>query len=90
MCGVIQLCAALIFWNVVMMLEAAYFLTRWSLPYDQFEWNNIKQTLATMRLLQPYPQHLLRLLTDDPERIICANMEILLLTFDWDFPIVTE
>ncbi len=28
----IQLCAALIFWNVVMTLEAAYFLVRWTLP----------------------------------------------------------
>ncbi len=36
----IQLCAALIFWNIVMTLEATYFLTRWLLPFDQFDWNN--------------------------------------------------
>ncbi len=83
----IQLCAALIFWNVVTTLEAAYFLVRWTLPYDQFEWNNIKQTLATTRLLQPYDQHRL---VDDPERIMMTNMEIPLLIFNQDFPIVTE
>ncbi len=83
----ILLCAVLIFWNVVMKLEAAYFLVRWLLPYDRFDWNNIKQTLAATRLLQPYNQHHL---ADDPERILMANMEIPPLIFDQDFPIVTE
>ncbi len=69
------------------MLEAAYFLTGWLLPWDRLEWNNIKQTLATTRLPQPYADHLL---ADDSERIICAHMEIPLLAFDQDFPIVTE
>ncbi len=69
------------------MLEAAYFLTRWLLPFDLFDCNNIKQTLVTMRLPQAYDQHRL---ADDPEMIIMANMEIPLVIFDQDFPIVTE
>ncbi len=83
----IQLCAALIFWNVVTTLEATYFLTRWLLPFGRLEWNNIKQTLAATRLPQPYAEHLLG---DGSERIICAHMQILTLTFDQDFPIVTK
>ncbi len=43
--------------------------------------------LATTRLLQPYDQHHL---ADDRERIIMANMEIPLLIFDQDYPIVIE
>ncbi len=83
----IQLCAALLFWNVVRMLEAAYFLTRWLLPFDRLDWNNIKQMLANTRLLQAFDQHCL---ADDPEMIIMANMEIPLLIFDHDFPIEME
>ncbi len=83
----IQLCAALIYWNVVTMLEAAYFLTRWLLPWGRLEWNNIKQMLATTRLPQPYDEHLLG---DGSDRISCMNMEILMLDFDQDFPIVTD
>ncbi len=83
----IQLCAALIFWNVVTMLEAAYFLTRWLLPFDRLDWNNIKQTLAATRLLQAYDQYRM---AEDPERIMMANMEIPPVIFNQDFPIVTE
>ncbi len=72
---------------MVKTLEAAYLLTRWTLPFDRLDWNNIKQTLAAMRLPQPFDQHHL---VDDPERIIMVNMEIPLLIFDQDFPIVTE
>ncbi len=83
----IQLCAALIFWNVVTTLEAAYFLTRWLLPFGRLEWNNIKQTLATTKLLQPYTEHLP---ADDSGRIICTHMQIPTLDFDQDLPIVTD
>ncbi len=83
----IQLCAALIFWNVVTTLEAAYFLTRWLLPFNRLDWNNIKQTLAATRLPQPFDQHCL---VEDPEMVIMGNMEIPPVIFDQDFPIVTE
>ncbi len=83
----IQLCAALIFWNMVTMLEATYFLTRWLLPFDQLDWNNIKQTLAATGLPQACDQHRL---VDDPEMIITGNMEIPPVIFDQDFSIVTE
>ncbi len=42
-----QMCAVLIYWHLVETLEAAFFLTRWLLPWDRMEWNNIKQMLAT-------------------------------------------
>ncbi len=35
-----QMCAVLIYWHVVETLEAAFFLTRWLLPWDQMEWNH--------------------------------------------------
>ncbi len=83
----IQLCAALIYWNVVTTLEAAYFLTRWLLPWGRMEWNNIKQILATMQLPQPYAAHRV---TDGSGTISCDQLEIPDLDFDQDFPITTE
>ncbi len=83
----IQLCAALIFWNVVTTLESTHFLTRWLLSFNRLDWNNIKQMLAATRLLQAYNQHHL---ADDPEMIITGNMEIPPVSFDQDYPIVTE
>ncbi len=83
----IQLCAALIYWNVVTTLEAAYFLTRWLLPWGRMEWNNIKQILATTQLPQPYDAHLG---TDDLGATNCAQLQIPPLDFDQDFPITTD
>ncbi len=83
----IQLCAALIYWNVVMTLEAAYFLTRWLLPWGRMDWNNIKQILATTQLPQPYAAHHGM---DGSEAISCDPLQIPTLGFDQDFPITTD
>ncbi len=40
-----------------------------------------------MRLLQPYAEHLS---ADDSGRINCTHMQIPMLDFDQDFPIVTD
>ncbi len=83
----IQLCAALIYWNVVMTLEAAYFLTRWLLPWGRMEWNNIKQILSTTQLLQPYAVHHG---TDDLGAISCDPLQIPTSDFEQDLPITTD
>ncbi len=83
----IQLCVALIYWNVVTTLEAAYFLTRWLLPWGRLEWNNIKQMLAATRSPQPYAVHLG---ADDSGTIICTLMQIPTLDFDQDFLVMTD
>ncbi len=83
----IQLCAALIYWNMVTMLEAAYFLTRWLLPWGWMEWNNIKQILATTQMLQPYVVHQT---TGGSGAINCDWLQIPNLVFDQDFPIMIK
>ncbi len=83
----VQLCAALIYWNVVTTLEVAYFLTRWLLPWGRLEWNNMKQMLASTRLPQPYAAHRG---VDDEGAISCAQLQIPTLDFDQDFPIMTQ
>ncbi len=83
----VQLCVALTYWNVVTMLEAAYFLTRWLLPWGRMEWDNIKQILATTQLLQPYVAHRTM---DGSGAINCNWLQIPNLDFDQDLPIMTE
>ncbi len=81
----IQLCMALIYWNMVTMLEAAFFLMRWLLPWGRMEWNNIKQTLATTQLPEPYAVH-----RGVDRTINCDHLQIPALEFDQDFPIMTS
>ncbi len=42
----LELCVALIYWNIVPMLEATYFLTRWLLPFDILDWKSLRQMLG--------------------------------------------
>ncbi len=42
----LELCAALIYWNIMPTLEAAYFLTRWLLPFDILDWKTLRQTVG--------------------------------------------
>ncbi len=42
----LELCAALIYWGIAPMLEAAYFLTRWLLPFDILDWKTLRQTVG--------------------------------------------
>ncbi len=81
----VQTCAILIYWNMVMTLEAAFFLTRWLLPWGQMEWNNIKQTLAATWLLEPYAAH-----RGEDGTISCDSLQIPTLDLDQDFPITTS
>ncbi len=46
----LELCAALIYWNIVPTLEAAYFLTRWLLPFNILDWKTLRQTLGVCQL----------------------------------------
>ncbi len=72
-----QICAALIYWNMVVTLEAAFFLTRWLLPWGRLEWNNIKQTMAAIWLPEPYSMHRV-----EEGTISCDHLQIPTLDFD--------
>ncbi len=42
----LKLCAALIYWNIVPMLKATYFLTRWLLPFDVLNWRTLRAVVS--------------------------------------------
>ncbi len=51
-----ELCAAPLYWNPTPMLEAAYFLTRWLLPFDTLNWRTLRSVLHVCGPLQLKPQ----------------------------------
>ncbi len=42
----LELCAALIYWNIMPTLEAAYFLASWLLPFDILDWKTLRQMMS--------------------------------------------
>ncbi len=45
----LELCTTLIYWRIVPMLEATYFLTRWLLPFDILDWRTLRLTVGVCR-----------------------------------------
>ncbi len=45
----LELCATLIYWRIVPMLEVTYFLTRWLLPFDVLDWRMLRPAVSVCK-----------------------------------------